>query len=146
MDRVSSDALNDRGRAAALVVARRIAAATTMEAGAKAARFEIKKSGDLQPGALLPGVGASPELDAAMFGTGSRVGGRGAVPAPGGAVAFEITRHDVFDPVRFEADKAALRDQLLQQQREQITQGLIELLRQKHTIEVNQPLIDAVNG
>jgi len=146
MDRITSDVLNDRGRQAALAVARRIAAAASLEAGAKAAKLEVKQSGDLQAGALLPGVGASPDLDAALFGSGTHVGVRGAVETPGGAVAYQITRHDVFDPAKFEADRAALKDQVLQQQRDQMTQGFIELLRQKHTIELNQPLIDGVNG
>jgi peptidyl-prolyl cis-trans isomerase D len=146
MDRVTSDALNERGRAAALVVARRIAAAASLEAGAKVADLEVKQSGDLQSGALLPGVGASPELDAALFGPGARVGARGTAGTPGGAIAFQITRADTFDAARFESDKNALREQLQQQQRDQTTQGMIELLRQKHTIELNQPLIDSVNG
>jgi peptidyl-prolyl cis-trans isomerase D len=146
MDRVTSDVLNDRGRQAALAVARRIVAAASLEAGAKAAKLDVKQSGDLQPGALLPGVGVSPDLDAALFGAGSHVGLRGAAETPGGAVAYQITRHDAFDPSKFQADKVALRDQVLQQQRDQTTQGFIELLRQKHTIEINQPLVDGVNG
>jgi peptidyl-prolyl cis-trans isomerase D len=146
MDRVTSDALNDRGRAAALVVARRIVAAASLDAGAKAAKLEVKQSGDLQSGTLLPGVGASPELDAALFGPGARVGAKGAAGTPGGAIAYEITRADTFEAAKFEADKPALREQLLQQQREATMQGMIELLRQKHTIELNQPLIDSVNG
>jgi hypothetical protein len=65
---------------------------------------------------------------------------------PGGAIAYEITKHDAFDTAKFEGDKAALRSQLLQQRRDQLTQGLIQNLRQKHTIEINQPLVDGVNG
>jgi hypothetical protein len=68
------------------------------------------------------------------------------VATPGGAVAYEITRHDTFDPAKFENDKASLRDELLQQLRNQTTQGFIEMLRQEHVIEINQPLVDSVNG
>ena len=71
---------------------------------------------------------------------------KGSAAAPGGAIAFEITRHDAFDPSKFEAGKAALRDELLQQRRDQLAQGLIENLRQSHTIEINQQLVDGVNG
>lgn len=146
MDRVKSDVLNERGRQAALAAARRVASAATLEAGAKAVTLEVKKSGDLSPGAVLPGVGPSPELDAVLFGAGSAVGARGSIATQGGAIAYEITRHDAFDPSKFQADKATLRDQVLQQRRDQMTQGLIESLRQKHTIEINQPLVDSVNG
>jgi len=146
MDRVTNDVLNERGRAAALTAARRILAASSLEAGSKALKLEVKKSGDLSSGGLLPGVGSAPELDAAMFGPGSHVGSRGAVTTPGGAVAYELTRHDAFDPAKFQADKATLRNELLEQQRSQTMQGFLELLRQEHTIEINQPLVDSVNG
>jgi peptidyl-prolyl cis-trans isomerase D len=146
MDRVSNDLLNDRGKTAALAAARRIVAAASLDAGGKPQKLEVKKSGDLTTGTLLPSVGRSPELDAALYGPGSHVGSRGAVATPGGAVAYEITRHDTFDPAKFENDKASLRDELLQQLRNQTTQGFIEMLRQEHVIEINQPLVDSVNG
>jgi hypothetical protein len=74
------------------------------------------------------------------------VGAKGVIAAPGGAIAYEVTRHDAFDPGKFSADRAALRAQLLQQRRDQLSQGVIDTLRQKHTIEINQPLVDSVNG
>jgi len=143
---VKQDVLSDRGRAAATTTARRIASASTLADGAKSAKLEVKKSGDLATGGDLPGVGPVPELSAALFRAGATVGTKGAVAAPGGAIAYEITRHDAFDPAKFEADKAALRGQLLQQRRDQLAEGLIQNLRQQHTIEINQPLVDGVNG
>ncbi len=144
--RVKADVLNERGRQAAYLAARRIAAGASLAEGAKPMKLEVKKSGDLSANADLPGVGRVPELEAALFGAGSAIGAKGSVLAPLGAIAYEVTRHDAFDTSKFEADKAALRDQLMQQRRDQLTQGLIENLRQKHTIEVNQPLVDGVNG
>jgi peptidyl-prolyl cis-trans isomerase D len=143
---VTSDVLNDRRLQAARLSARRIAAAATLTDGAKSMKLEVTKSGDLSSGGDLPGVGPVPELDAVLFAAGSAVGTKGAVVAPGGAIAFEITRHDAFDPAKFEADKAALRGELLRQRRDQLAQGLIENLRQNHTVEINQPLVDSVNG
>ncbi|HEX4825216.1 MAG TPA: peptidyl-prolyl cis-trans isomerase [Candidatus Polarisedimenticolaceae bacterium] len=146
LDRIANDILNDRGKTAALAAARKILAASSLDAGAKAQKLEMKKSGDLTSGALLPSVGRSAELDAALFGPASHVGSRGVAATPGGAVVYEITRHDVFDPAKFESEKPTLRDELLQQQRNQMTQGFIEMLRQEHVIEINQPLVDSVNG
>jgi len=143
---VMKDVLNERGQQAARLVARRIASATSLADGAKPMTLEVKKSGDLGGDDDLPGIGRVPELNAVLFGTGGVVGTKGSVAAPGGAIAFEITRHDVFDPAKFEAGKAALRDELLRQRRDQLAQGLIENLRQSHTIEINQPLVDSVNG
>jgi peptidyl-prolyl cis-trans isomerase D len=146
MDRLANDVLNDRGRIAALAAARRVIAASSLETGAEGLKLEVKKTGDIETGAMLPGIGRAPELDAALFAPGSSVGAKGAVVVPGGAVAYTITRHDAFDPGKFQADKATLRDELIEQQRGQTTQGLIELLRQEHVIEINQPLVDSVNG
>lgn len=145
-DRVKADVLSERGRQAAYVAARRIAGGSSLADGAKSLKLEVKKSGDLSAGGDLPGVGRVPELDAVMFGAGGAVGTKGSLLAPGGAIAYEITRHDAFDPSKFEADRAGLHDELIQQRREQLTRGLIENLRQKHTIEINQPLVDGVNG
>ena len=146
MDRVKSDVLNERARASALSAARRIAAGASLETGAKPLKLEVQKSGDLSPGAALPGVGASPEIEAALFGAATRVGAAGAVATEGGALAYRITRHDAFDGAKFEADKPSLRTQVLQQRRDQLTQALIQELRQKHAIEINQALVESVDG
>jgi peptidyl-prolyl cis-trans isomerase D len=143
---IKKDVLADRERQAALSTARRIAAATTLADGAKSAKLEVKPSGDLSSGGDLPGVGHVPELDAVLFGHGGSVGQKGAVAVPGGAVAYAITKHETFDAAKFQSEKPALRDQLLQQRRDQLAEGLIQALRQKHTIEINQPLVEGVNG
>ncbi len=145
-DKVRQDVLEDRGRQAALASARRIAAATTLADGAKAMKLEVKKSGDLSAGGDLPGIGRVPELDALLFGPGGSVGAKGSIAAPGGAIAYEITRHDAFDPAKFASDKDALRGQLLEQRRDQLMQALVESLRQKHTIEINLPLVNGIDG
>jgi peptidyl-prolyl cis-trans isomerase D len=145
-ERVKTDVLNARGRAAALAAARRIVAAPSLEAGAKALKLETKKSGDVAPGAPVPGAGISPELDHALFDPRTIVGATGAVETPGGAVAYVVTRHDAFDAARFAMDKASLREQLLKQRRDEMMQGIVESLRQKHAVEVNQAMVDSVNG
>lgn len=145
-EQVASDVSSDRARQAAMISARRIAASGSLADGAKGQKLTVKQSGDLTAGAELPGVGSVPQLDAILFGEGTTVGAKGSVTSPGGAIAYEITKHDAFDRVKFEAEKAALRSQLLQQRRDQLTQGLIQNLRQKHTIEINEPLVASVNG
>ncbi len=143
---VTKDVLAERGQQAARLVARRIASGTSLADGAKTMKLDVKKSGDLGAADEVPGIGRVPELSAVLFGASGAVGMKGSAAAPGGAIAFEITRHDAFDPSKFEAGKAALRDELLQQRRDQLAQGLIENLRQSHTIEINQQLVDGVNG
>ena len=143
---VQYDVLNERGQQSARLAARRITSSASLADGAKPMQLDVKKSGDLGAGDELPGVGRVPELNAILFAAGSVVGSKGTVAAPGGAIAFEITAHEAFDPAKFEAGKVALRAELLQQRRDQLAQGLIENLRQSHKIEINQPLVDSVNG
>lgn len=145
-ERVKTDVLNAKGRDAALAAARRAAAAASLEAGAKALKLEAKKSGDVSPGTPVPGAGASPDLDRVLFDPQTAVGAKGAVTVPGGAVAYVVTRHDAFDPGKFAAEKPALRQQLVAQRREEMTQGIVEALRQKHAVQINQEMIDGVNG
>ena len=145
-DRVRSDVLNERGRAAALVAARRIDATPGLAPGAASLKLEVKKSGDVNPGAAVPGAGAVPELDRIVFAPETTVGTTGAVAAEGGAVAFRVTRHDTFDASKFQAEKPALREQILGQRREQLVQGVLDALRQKHTIEINEEMVNSING
>lgn len=146
VDRVKTDVINERARQAALSTARRISASSTLAAGAATAKLEVKSSGDVRPGFNLPGVGGAPELEKLLFAPTTTVGAKGAVTVDSGALAYAVTRHESFDAARFAADKAGLRDQVLEQRRSEMLRGILDALRQKHTVEINQPLIDSVNG
>jgi peptidyl-prolyl cis-trans isomerase D len=87
-----AEALAERQRQSALLAARR--AAGDLDAAARSAKLELKKSGDVSPGFTLPGPGRSPELETALFAPTTSVGATGAVATPGGAVAYRVTRHD----------------------------------------------------
>ena len=78
-DQVRNDVLSDRARQAALISARRVAASASLSDGAKAAKLDVKHSGDLTAGTALPDVGSVPELEAILFGAGGTVGAKGAV-------------------------------------------------------------------
>lgn len=139
-----SEALADRQRQSALAAARR--AAGDLDAAARQAKVEVKKSGDVSPGFTLPGPGRSPELEAAVLGGGSVVGTTGAAVSPGGAVAFRVTRHDTFDRSRFESQKAALRAELLQQRRQALLEGLLGSLRLKYDVKINEEVVQRANS
>jgi peptidyl-prolyl cis-trans isomerase D len=143
---VKTDVLNERARQSALESARRIAAAGSLADGAKAAKLEVKSSGDLRPGFNLPGVGGVPDLEKTLFAVGTSVGAKGAALSEAGAIAYAVTRHEAFDPSRFAADKTGLKDQVLEQRRNEMLRGILDALRAEHSIEINQPLIDNVNG
>jgi peptidyl-prolyl cis-trans isomerase D len=143
---VKTDVVNERARFSALDRARRIASAGSLPAGAAAAKLEVKSSGDLRPGFNLPGVGAAADLEKVLFAPGTAVGAKGAAMTSTGAVAYVVTRHEAFDAARFQADKDGLRDQVLEQRRNEMLRGILDALRNDHTIEINQPLVDGVNG
>ncbi|HEX6852682.1 MAG TPA: peptidylprolyl isomerase [Candidatus Polarisedimenticolaceae bacterium] len=139
-----TEALAERQRQSALLAARR--AASDLDAAARSAKLEVKKSGDVSPGFALPGPGRSPELETAIFAPSTAVGATGAVATPGGAVAYRVTRHDAFDRARFESQKSALRTELLQQRRQVLLDGVLTSLRRRYDVRINDPIVQRANG
>lgn len=143
---VISDVLAARGREAAVASARRALAAGSLQSAAKAVKAEVKSSGDVVPGFTLAGPGRSPELEKAVFAASAAVGTTGVAEAPGGAVIYQVTRHETFDPARFEAAKAALREETLDRRRNELLGGILTNLRRKYTVEINMKAVEASNG
>jgi hypothetical protein len=145
-DRVRSDILNDRTREAAhKVAADALAKGKTLEEAAKALGLDMKKDQALQPGQPIPGSGGkSPEVEKALFGSGVTKGDRGVAPVPAGAVLYEVKVVEHFDAAAFQARKAALREELVSQKKSAMLQALMDRLRQKHQIEINQELVDSL--
>jgi peptidyl-prolyl cis-trans isomerase D len=147
LERVKTDVLNDRARRAALEAARgALAAAGDLAGAAKRLGLEVQESGDLTPGRNLQGAGASPEFQEAVFGGGASVGRQGVVAAEGGALAYRITRLEVFDAERFRQAAPALREELLQQRRQALLQSLLAQLRTSYEVQWNQPLVERANS
>jgi peptidyl-prolyl cis-trans isomerase D len=146
-ERVRTDFLNEKAQQAAVAAARRaVASAADFKAAAAALKQTVKSSGDLSPGQAVPDAGVSPELEAALFGPGTVVGAKGAVPVATGALAYVVTRRDTFDPVRFEAAKKGLEDELIGQRRETLLRSVLESLRASHKVEINEEVVGRVNG
>ncbi len=142
-DRVRSDLLNARVRDSALAEARRaFGSHPDLASAAKALGQEVRSSGDMTPGRSLPGTGRSPELEKAVFAPGTKVGDRGVLAVPAGAVLYTVTRREMFDPAQFEATKADLRAELAAQRRSTVLQSILEGVRQKHKIEINSEMVD----
>ena len=145
--RVRSDLLNARAKEAALAEARRaFAAHPDLAAAAKALGQEVRKSADYASDQSLPGAGRVPELDRIVFAPATKAGDRGVVEVPAGAVIYAVTRRDAFDPAGFDASKAQLRSDLLTQRRSAALQSILDGVRQKHKIEINQEMVNQVKG
>jgi hypothetical protein len=139
---VKSDLLNARARDAALATARAALAKTgAMRTAAESLEVEVKSSGDLQPGAALPGTGGSAQaLRQEVFRDGTKSGDTGVLEVPAGAVIYTVTSYQPFDPAAFEAGKAALREELREQKRSTLLGGILEKLQTKHKVEINEAM------
>ncbi len=142
-DTVRVAVLNERLRLAA-----RAAADEAFERGknlggaAKRLGKEVEESGDLMPGQTIPRTGGyTPEATAALFGPEAAQGDSGVVPVPAGALIYEITRREPFDPAAFESGKDALRAEVLQVRRQALEFSVVSSLIDEAEIEINEPLI-----
>jgi peptidyl-prolyl cis-trans isomerase D len=146
--RVRGDVIDERSHEAALTAARRaMAGAKDLRTAAKVAGKEVESSTDLAPGQTQPAWGGdSPELRAALFGASVAVGNRGVVAVPTGALAYEVTRRVPFDAAAFGNARAALRNELVQERQTSIVRSLLDQMRKKREIVINQPLIQQLDG
>ena len=145
---VRSDLLNqrllDKARAAA---ERALQGGRDLEAAAKLLDLEVQQSGDLSPGQQIPGTGGtSPELQQALFGADTAQGQRGVVPIPAGALIYEVTLRDPFDPALFAAARDSLRAEILAQRRAALLQSILQEMLQVYQVEINPELIDRFSG
>jgi hypothetical protein len=146
--KVRTDVLNDRARQLATDSAQRELERHDSLAGiATALDVETQDSGDLAPGQTIPGTGGSTaELRALLFGDATEIGDRGVIEVPAGALVYEVTRREPFDPISFEGAKAGLETEMIQQLRQEMQWSMLEHLRGQHSIEINTPLIERLDG
>ncbi|MCP3977774.1 MAG: hypothetical protein GY716_00390 [bacterium] len=144
---VRGDLLNETSRAAALAAAQRqIDSGKSIEAIAKALSSEKQESGDLAPGDIVQGVGGlSPEIEQ-IFGDSVKVGDRGVIRVPAGALLYEVTTRVPFDPAQFAAAAPALRQELLTERKNQLQLALINRLRLEQDIVINTALVNNLDN
>jgi peptidyl-prolyl cis-trans isomerase D len=145
---VGTDLLNDRSRNAALAAAARaVQRKGDFEAVARALGKEVQESGDLAPGATIPGTGGStPEMQEKLFGPAVVEGDRGAIQVPSGALVYEVVRRVGFDSYAFEDAKPELRRELLQERRATARQAILDQIAQRREILVNNELVEQYDG
>jgi peptidyl-prolyl cis-trans isomerase D len=144
---VRGDLLNERSRRAALDAAERaLGRNASFDGVARTLRGEIMESGSLAPGQELPGAGgSSAELQNGLFGPNVDVGDRGFAPVPEGAVVYEVTERQTFDPSAFAAARGELRAELLQQRRELLRRSVLTQLSERLEVAINEELVQQYN-
>lgn len=145
-DRVRSDLLNARKSAAARSAASAaLAKHKSVGAAAAAMGWDLKRDVEATPRLPLSGTGgASPEMERALFGPSVAKGDTGTAPVPSGAILYEITDVERFDPATLRARRDGLRDELLSQKRGAFLQAAMNSLREKYKdrIEINEAVVD----
>lgn len=140
---VRSDVLSERSRQAALDAGERaLRRNASFNSVARALGGEILESGSLAPGQGIPEMGgSSAELREALFGRHVDVGDRGVAAVPDGAVVYEVTERQPFDPIAFNAARGQLRAELLQQRRELLRRSLLTRLSERLEVAINEELV-----
>jgi peptidyl-prolyl cis-trans isomerase D len=145
---VTTAVLNDRASAAAAAAAAgALERHGNLSAAAGALKLEVQQSGSVTSDRVLTGTGGmSPELREALFGSGAAEGTVDVVPVPAGAVIFQITKREVFDPAKFEESKANVRQELLDERQAAMVEAALEGLRGTYEIEINNEIVSRIDA
>jgi peptidyl-prolyl cis-trans isomerase D len=145
---VRSDILAERSRQAALQAGERaLRRSASFDSVARALGAEVQESGSIAPGQQIPGTGGpSAELMEALFSRHVDVGDRGVAAVPDGAVVYEVTERQPFDPIAFNAVRGQLRAELVQQRRELLRRSLLTRLSERLEVAINEELVQQYNN
>lgn len=149
IDRVREDASRDKAaellKARASVIAADLLAAKDFAAAAKKAGFEVKPTELIARGAALPDIGTNPDVEAAVFAL--PVGGvTGAITTPTGSVIARVAeRVDVTD-AQIEGGADVLRDELVNQRRNQFFSAYMAKAKATMRIDVKQDVLAQLMG
>lgn len=144
-DRVREDLINDRAAAMAREKASSLAAAfqSDFAAAAKTAGLTVQSSQLVARGATFPEVGVSPAVENVAFGLGA-----GAVSDPiateRGTVVLRVAEKEAIKPDAFAAEKAQVRDQLVQERKGQFFASYMTKAKEKMKIEFNEETLQAL--
>lgn len=136
--RVERDLLDDRH--AQEVRAR---AASGLESLARAYKTEVKSQDDLARGAGVPGLPRDPAIDRQIETLEAGVVGE-PVATPSGVVVIRVRSRDDRKE-EFAAQQDALRDSLLNQDRERLIRAHVRRLREEGRVEINDALVASID-
>lgn len=148
-DEVQTDLLAKRARDAALAAAQQaFDKHSDLDSVAKALTLDVQESGELAPNIpQLAGAGALPgSLRNSLFSDALQVGDRGVESVPEGALVYEVSDRQPFDPERFDSEKAALEVQERARRQSMLRQTILERLKGGREIETNFELVNRFNG
>jgi len=135
-EQVSASVLAERRTDAAFNMASGLFDETKTLSSLATASNSVQQSGDLAPGQPPAGAGGNTdEIESRLFGDEAQIGKRGVIRVPAGAMIYEITAREVFDPTRFANEKQELMDETLRVRQESYLQSILANLRDQVTVE-----------
>jgi len=145
---VRLEVLNQLMREQAYEIAQRATAGDwDLQGVAKLLELDVQESGDLPPGTAPTGSGGkSEELDGMLFGDLATVGSQGIARVPTGALIYNITRREPFDPVAFESSKPTLSQEVERNREAALRESILTKLRSRYPVEINQTLVGQIDG
>jgi len=144
-DRAREDLINDRAGSMAREKASSLAQAfkQNFAAAAKTAGLTVQSSQLIARGQPFPEIGVSPAVESGAFALGA-----GAVsdpiPTDRGTVILRIAEKEAIKPEAFAAEKAQVRDQLVQERKGQFFASYMTRAKQKMKIDLNEETLQAL--
>ncbi|MGE0364085.1 MAG: peptidyl-prolyl cis-trans isomerase [Vicinamibacterales bacterium] len=148
-ERVREDAVRDKAtellKARAAGIADQLKKATDFTAAAKRAGFEAKASELVARGAALPDIGVNAEVEKAVFDL--PVGGvAGPIATPNGQVIARVAERADVTPAQLAEGRDALRQELVNQQRDRFFAAYMAKAKQALKIGIRQDLLAQLMG
>jgi hypothetical protein len=85
-------------------------------------------------------------MQEALFGDAVTIGDRGVVEIPSGALVYEVTSRQPFDPIAFSEQQETLLADLVQQRRLGMRRSMVDELSGQLEIVINEPLVQRLDG
>ncbi len=148
-DKVRDDLVKERAadvaKAKAAQIATSLKNATDFAAAAKKAGLEVKTTEFIARGAAVPDIGTSAELDQVAF-TLPIGGVSGPISTPQGTAVIRVVEKEDVTPEQLAAGRDQLREELLNQRRDQFFSGYMQNAKKNLKIELKPETLAQVVG
>jgi len=146
-EKVEADLLktkrDEKAAADAEAILAGVGGAVLFEAAVKEKGLEMKTTEFFKRNDAIPAIGRLPEMTEAAFSlTADKSVAKKPIKGPGGYYGFQLNDFRPADDEGFTEKKDAIQAQLIQQKRGRRISALVEQLRDKSTIEINQQLLE----
>jgi len=123
---------------------RELEAGKSLDAVAAATGLQAQDSGDFGAEGSIQGIGAAPEVNRAALALDQGAFG-GPVRTPAGAVVFEVTSRQRFDPQAFAEQRDSVRASLERSELNRMLGSLLDQRKREMKVNYDRPLLEQFN-